>query len=215
MKRKMKLKAYVVRSLYLILVLTVVTGSTLLVKTMNAGKIKSNSEEEYEYVSETPVVNEELPVVSEVKKMLKPYLNENVKLGKSYYDYKADNKQQENSITYYNGKYIQNSGVDYTLDETFDVVTVLDGTVSSVKQDDLLGNVVEIKHDNNLITTYQSLSEVAVKQGDMVSQGQVIGKSGTNKIDKDMGNHLHFEVYKDGQVVDPNLYVDKEIQKEQ
>ena len=215
MKRKMKLKAYVVRSLYLILVLTVITGSTLLVKTMNKGKAKTNSEDEYEYVSETPIVNEELPVVSEVKKMFKPYLNENVKIGKTYYDYKGDNKQQENSITYYNGKYIQNSGVDYTLEESFDVVSVLEGTVTSVKQDDLLGNVVEIKHENNLITTYQSLSEVAVKQGDMVSQGQIIGKSGTNKIDKDMGNHLHFEVYKDGQVVDPNLYVDKEIKKEQ
>ena len=215
MKRKMKLKAYVVRSLYLILVLTVVTGSLLLVKTMNEGKVKNtNSEDEYQYVSETPI-NEELPVINEVKKMLKPYLNENVKVGKSYYDYKADNKQQENSITYYSGKYIQNSGIDYTLEDTFDVVAVLEGTVTTVKQDELLGNVVEIKHENNLITTYQSLGEVAVKQGDIVSQGQVIAKSGTNKIDKDMGNHLHFEVYKDGQVVDPNLYVDKEIKKEQ
>ncbi len=215
MRRKLRLKSYVVRSLYLVLVLTVVVGSTMLIKNMKEAEKVINEDSGYEYVSETPIVNDELPVINEVKKMLKPYLNENVKVGKSYYDYKAESKQQESSITYYDGKYIQNSGIDYTLDEVFDVVSVLDGTVTSVKQDEILGNVVEIKHDNGFITTYQSLGELQVKQGDTVSQGQVIGKSGTNKIDKDMGNHLHFEVYVNGQVVDPNLYVDKEIKKEQ
>lgn len=214
MEKKLKLKESVVRGLYLILVLTVVIGSTLLVKTMKEEKTTSE-EQDYEYVSETPIVNEEVPVINEVNKMLKPYINDNVKIGKSFYDYKAESTQQENSITYYDGKYIQNSGIDYTLDEIFDVVSVLDGTVTDIKQDELLGNVVEIKHENNFITTYQSLSDVQVKKGDMVTQGQVIGKSGTNKIDKDMGNHLHFEVYVNGQVVDPNIYVDKEIKKEQ
>ena len=72
----------------------------------------------------------------------------------------------------------------------------------NVKQDDILGTIVEIKHDNNYVTTYQSLSDVTVKKDDIVTQGQVIGKSGTNKLDKDMGNHLHFELYTNGQVVD-------------
>ena len=98
--------------------------------------------------------------------------------------------------------------------DTFDVVSVLDGTVTDVKQDDILGNVVEIKNGNDYVTTYQSLSEVAVKKGDSVTQGQVIGKSGTNKLDKDMGNHLHFELYTNGQIVDPNLYIDKELKNE-
>ena len=147
--------------------------------------------------------------------MIKPYTNEQVKVGKSYYDYKAESKAQEGSITYYDGSYIQNSGIDYVLGETFDVVAVLNGTVVNVKQDEILGNVVEIQHDNNYVTTYQSLSEVSVKKDDIVTQGQIIGKSGSNKLDKDMGNHLHFEVYVNGQVVDPNLYVDKEIKKGQ
>ena len=80
------------------------------------------------------------------------------------------------------------------MEETFEVVAVLNGTVVNVKQDEILGNVVEIKHENNYITTYQSLSEVSVKKDDIITQGQIIGKSGTNKLDKDMGNHLHFEV---------------------
>ena len=46
----------------------------------------------------------------------------------------------------------------------------------------------------------------------MITQGQVIGKSGTNELDKDMGNHLHFELYVNGQVVDPALYLNKELE---
>ncbi len=215
MEKKLKLRESVVKSLYLVFALTVIIGSAMLVKTMKEAKQVESEDDNYQYVSETPIVNEELPVINEVKKVLKPYLDENVKIGKNYYDYKADTKQQENAITYYDGKYLQNSGIDYVKEDAFDVVAVLEGTVTTVKQDEILGNVVEIKHQNNLITTYQSLSEVSVKQGDLVSQGQIIGKSGTNKIDKDMGNHLHFEVYSNGQVVDPNLYVDKELKNEQ
>ena len=212
MKKKLRLKSYVIPCLYVVLFSSIIVGGALINKELS--KNKDYSTPDYTYVSNT-ILSEDVPVINEVTKMLKPYTNENVKVGKSYYDYKAESKAQEGSITYYDGSYIQNSGIDYTLDETFDVVAVLSGTVVSVKQDDILGNVVEIKHDNNYVTTYQSLSEVSVKKDDMVTQGQTIGKSGTNKLDKDMGNHLHFEVYVNGQVVDPSLYVDKEIKKEQ
>lgn len=212
MKKKLRLKSYVIPCLYVVLFSSIIVGGALITKELS--KNKDYSIPDYTYVSNT-ILSEDVPVINEVTKMLKPYTNENVKVGKSYYDYKAESKAQEGSITYYDGSYIQNSGIDYTLDETFDVVAVLSGTVVSVKQDDILGNVVEIKHDNNYVTTYQSLSEVSVKKDDMVTQGQIIGKSGTNKLDKDMGNHLHFEVYVNGQVVDPSLYVDKEIKKEQ
>ena len=47
-----------------------------------------------------------------------------------------------------------------------------------------------------------------------VKQGQVIGKSGTNSIDKELGNHLHFELYLNSQVVNPEDYFDKEIKAE-
>ena len=214
MKKRLRLKSYVIPCLYVILVLTLVVGTTMVVKTMKDNAVEPETEDTNDYVSET-VVDNNVPVINEVEKMIKPFIDQNVKVGKTYYDYKAESKQQENSITYYDGSYIQNSGIDYTADKEFDVVSVLKGTVVNVKQDEVLGNVVEIKHENNLVTTYQSLSEVNVKKDDLVTQGQIIGKSGTNKIDKDMGNHLHFEVYSNGQVVDPNNYVDKEIKKEQ
>lgn len=211
MKRKLKLKSYVLPSLYVCLFIATFC-ITLAVSNMFIGK-ETNTEsnaEDLNYVSET-VIEEPQPVINENEKMLKPYTNEKVSVGKFFYDFKAENTKQENSITYHNDTYIQNSGVDYILEETFDVVSVLNGTVTSVTTDDLLGNIVEIKHDNNYVTVYQSLSTVDVKKGDVITQGQIIGKSGTNEIDKDMGNHLHFELYIKGQVVDPILYVDKEI----
>ena len=212
MKKRLKLKSYVIPCLYVVLFSSIIVGATLITKTMKENNVETVPD--YTYVSST-ILSQDVPVINETLKMIKPYTNENVKIGKSFYDYKAESKAQESSITYYDGSYIQNSGIDYTLEETFEVVAVLNGTVVNVKQDEILGNVVEIKHENNYITTYQSLSEVSVKKDDIITQGQIIGKSGTNKLDKDMGNHLHFEVYVSGQVVDPSLYVDKEIKKEQ
>ena len=209
MKKRLRPKRVVISCLYVILFATVATGAFLISKSMKKEVVEDN----YTYVSNI-IVDNQMPVMNDTTKMIKPYTNEQVTVGKTYYDYKAESKSQENSITYYDGSYIQNSGIDYVLKDTFDVVSVLDGTVTDVKQDDILGNVVEIKHGNDYVTTYQSLSEVAVKKGDSVTQGQVIGKSGTNKLDKDMGNHLHFELYTNGQIVDPNLYIDKELKNE-
>ena len=206
MKKKLRLKKYVIPCLYVVLFATVMTGAFLITKAM---KKNEPATPDYNYVSNI-VTSDVVPTISETTKLIKPYTDEKVTVGKSFYDYKAEASNQEKSITYYDGSYIQNSGIDYVLDQAFDVVAVLDGTVTSVKQDDILGTVVEIKHDNNYVTTYQSLSDVTVKKDDVVTQGQVIGKSGTNKLDKDMGNHLHFELYTNGQVVVPNLYIDKE-----
>lgn len=206
MRKRRRLKSYVISCLYVILIGTIAIGGIAISKSLK----KDVAEENYTYVSSV-ITNHDIAVISQPTKMLKPYTNEKVVVGKSFYDYKAENKQQENSITYYDGSYIQNSGVDYKSEEIFEVTSVLEGTVTDVRQDELLGNVVEIKHNNGYVTSYQSLSEVSVKKDDAVVQGQTIGKSGTNKIDKDMGNHLHFELYTNGQIVDPNLYIDKEI----
>lgn len=210
MKKKLKLKSYVLPCLYLCLFVATFYITLVVSNTLTKTSSKKNTGENLDYVSESVIDNDQ-QVINETTKMLKPYTEEKVTIGKYFYDYKAESTKQENSITYHDNTYIQNSGVDYILEEAFDVVSVLDGTVTSVTTDDLLGKVVEIKHNNNYITVYQSLSTVNVKKGDTVTSGQIIGKSGTNEIDKDMGNHLHFELYIKGQVVDPTLYIDKEV----
>lgn len=157
------------------------------------------------------VVEETLPVVNTPKKIINPYTDTTVKEEKLYYDYQGKEEEQEKSITMHDNTYIQNTGIDYTSENTFDVIAILDGTIIDVREDKLLGKIVEIKHNTGYISIYQSLSETNVKKGDIVSQGQIIGKSGSNELDKDLGNHLHFEIYDNGQAVNPNNYLNKEI----
>ena len=209
MKRR-KLRPYVLPTLMILAITGVIFGTAMISNNLKNAK-NDNSDDPTSYVTST-IVEEEQAVINETTTMINPYTDTTVTIGKNYYDYKADSKTQEKSIIYHDNTYLQNSGTDFVSENVFDVVAVLDGSVTDVKEDETLGKVVEIKHENGYISIYQSLSEVSVKKGDVVTQGQVIGKSGTNELDKDMGNHLHFELYVNGQVVDPTLYLNKEIE---
>ena len=207
--RRRKLKPYVLPTLMILAITSVIFGTAML-----SNSLRKSNNDDYDtpisYVTST-ILDEEQAVINETSTMINPYTDTTVTIGKNYYDYKADAETQEKSIVYHDNTYLQNSGTDFVSENVFDVVAVLDGNVTDVKEDETLGKVVEIKHENGYISIYQSLSEVSVKKGDIVTQGQVIGKSGTNELDKDMGNHLHFELYVNGQVVNPTLYLNKEI----
>ena len=207
--KKLRLKKGAIIGAYLIAFS--LTGMSAFFVSQNM-QANNPTEEDIEYVNSSIIDDkEDREVIKEDVKMVKPYTDENVQVLKYFYDYQAEAETQEKSILYHENTYIQNSGMDFGLTDTFDVVAVLDGTVVDVREDELLGTVVEIKHDNDFISSYQSLSEVSVKKNDTVKQGQVIGKSGTNTIDQDLGNHLHFELYKSGSVVDPSKYFDQVI----
>lgn len=207
--KKLRLKKGAIIGAYLIAFS--LTGMSAFFVSQNM-QANNPTEEDIEYVNSSIIDDkEDREVIKEDVKMVKPYTNEEVQILKYFYDYQAEAETQEKSILYHENTYIQNSGMDFGLTDTFDVVAVLDGTVVDVREDELLGTVVEIKHDNDFISSYQSLSEVSVKKNDTVKQGQVIGKSGTNTIDQDLGNHLHFELYKSGEVVDPSKYFDQVI----
>ena len=135
--------------------------------------------------------------------IVKPYMDETVTKSKDFYDSTRDESSNENAVIYYKNTYMQNTGVLYTGEQEFDVVSVLDGTVTSITKDEILGNVVEVTHSNNLITSYHCLSSVNVKVGDAVSQNFVLGRSGSVEIDKGYGNALLFEVNYKGQIINP------------
>lgn len=204
-----KLKSFVIPSTIAVLIIAAIFTTAII--TNNNQKLE-DSKENLTYVSNS-ILQNDLAVINTTTKIINPYTDQSVTIGKYFYDYKADADKQQKSIIYHADTYMQNSGVDFVSPNTFDVVAVLNGTVTDVKDDETLGKIVEIKHDHNYITIYQSLSEISVKKGDNVNQGQVIGKSGTNELDKEIGNHLHFEFYANGQVVDPTLYLDKELPK--
>lgn len=169
------------------------------------------SDSEYDYVSQT-IFDDDVPVVSTTPTIIRPYTDKEIKIVKDFYDYKADEETQKNSIIYYESTYLQNSGVSYGgKEDVFDVVAILDGTVINVKDDKTLGKIVEIRHSNDMISVYQSLSETTVKKDDEIKQGTVIGKSGPSNISKELNNHLHFELIIKGQIVNPENYYDKKV----
>ncbi len=67
------------------------------------------------------------------------------------------------------------------------------------------GNVVDIDHGNGYITRYGHCSKLLVKVGDLVHAGDVIAKVGSTG--HSTGSHLHFEVWINGQPVNPRPYL--------
>ena len=96
--------------------------------------------------------------------MINPFTYSKVEIGKTYYDYKASEEEQAKSIVKYDDTYMQNSGVDFICEDVFDVVSVLNGEVISVVEDENLGTIVKIQHDNGYLSVYQSLKDVTVKK---------------------------------------------------
>lgn len=162
------------------------------------------------YVNGT-IFDSELPVVNTSDIIIRPYVAEDVNIVKKYYDYQDEAKEQEESLLFFENTYLQNSGISYGKEEVFEVVSVLDGTVTSIKEDRSLGKIVEVTHSNDMISIYQSLSEVNVTENQEIKQGMIVGKSGTCNLEKDLNNHLHFELIVKGLVVNPEDYYDKKV----
>lgn len=204
---KKKIKRFVVPAMYTIALTIFGTSMYFIQKIVNKNQFESNND--MEYVNKYIVTdNEYIPVINEQLTVLKPYSNESVKISKTFYDYEGETKSQENSIIFYENTYMQNTGIDYTLNESFDIISILDGTVLEVTDNEILGKTIKIKHENDLISVYQSLSEINVKKDDTIIRGQVIGKSGTSSLySKDF--NLHFELYHQGKNVNPEDYYNK------
>lgn len=205
--KKLKLRPFVLPSIYLVLVLTLLLGALY---SYNVATDDNSVQEDLNYVS-GEILSNDTPVVSVEKVIMRPYNNENVKIAKYFYEKDEKEEKQKESIVYYGNTYIQNSGIDYISDKEYDVMAILDGTVSSVKEDELLGKTIEIKHENKLVSIYQGVTNASVKEGDVVSQGQVIAKSGESTLSDVLGKHLHFELIYNGQLVNPEKYYNKNL----
>lgn len=212
---KRKLKPFVVPMVYMLSLAMILTSVYFIERIISNAVFKSEDAvevvEEVDNVDNEDIsdVGSEIPVINTDPQIIRPYVNDSVKVVSNYYDYKADSTSQESSILYYGDTYMQNSGIDYSSGSEFEVVSILDGTVMDVIDDEIMGKTVKIKHSNDLISVYQSMGNVLVKSNDTVGQGTIIGKSGENNVSRDLGNHLHFELYYQGSVVNPEDYYGK------
>ena len=203
---KRKLRWFVLPSIYVLTIFTLVIGIGFIIKGLN--KNYSN----YSFSTKT-MKDESIPVVTTDGQtgIIKPYTDESVVISKSYYDLKSDEQVQQNSLIYYENTYMENTGVLYSSDKEFDVIAVLDGTIKDVKQDELLGTVVEVVHSNDLVSVYYSLKDIEVNKDDKIVKGQTIGKSGSNKIENEKDNCLLFEVYYKGNLMNPEEFYNMNI----
>ena len=205
MKKRLKLKPFVLPMIYSVFVLILLVAVFI---TRSQFVVEKDNDETYVTGS---ILDSYVPVINLDVTITRPYTNEDVKIGKDFYSYEDDSNNQTNSIVLYENTYMQNSGIDYVSENTFDVVAILDGEVIEIKNEELLGTVVTIRHDADIISVYQSLGEVSVENGEKVTQGQIIGKSGTSVINKELNNHLHFELVIQGALKDPENYFGKKL----
>ncbi|CAN5697363.1 hypothetical protein BH11MYX1_BH11MYX1_43030 [soil metagenome] len=98
-------------------------------------------------------------------------------------------------------KEIKHPGFDLAAKTGTPVSAAAAGTVISAGPAGTYGNLVTVRHENGVETRYAHLSATTVKVGDRVEQGQQIGNVGTTGYST--GPHLHFEVRRDGQPIDP------------
>lgn len=96
-------------------------------------------------------------------------------------------------------------GIDFKGKRGDAVKSTADGKVIIAGWFQGYGKCVKIKHKNNLETLYGHLSKINVKEGQMVSTGQVIGQVGSTG--HSTGNHLHYEVRKNGKPTNPGSYL--------
>ena len=103
------------------------------------------------------------------------------------------------------GKYRMHHGIDLAGTWQENVSVSADGTVVFAGYHGSFGKVIRIRHNYGIMTTYGHLAKINVRSGDLVSEGQVIGKMGrTGKV---KGAHLHYEISVNGKSQNPATYI--------
>ena len=96
--------------------------------------------------------------------------------------------------------------IDIAAPENTTVSAVLDGTVIYAGWDDSSGYIIQLQHDNNLVSVYKHNSRLLMKTRDKVKAGTpiaLVGSTGTLST----APHLHFELWHKGEAINPAQYI--------
>lgn len=205
--KKLKLKGFVLPTLYLLITISIFTGIILL------GKDYELANKDYNYG--TNILEENIkPVVAEdttnSNTINRPFEDEKVEIGVNFYNKDDEEIKQQNSLIYYENTYLPNTGVLYVSDDNFEVMTVFAGKVIDILKDEFFGECVVIEHNNNLKTYYYGLDEIEVSVGDELTNKAVIGVSKNNEI---MNNKKSFllEAYHNNELINPEKIIGTKI----
>ncbi len=209
MKTRLKLKRWATATIYLSLILIVFVSMVFISNKLDNyyGDSLNLSYILKDFIdNDTPVAN------IKNESITKPFDKENITTDIDFYDKDTDEDSQQKSLILYENTYMPNTGILYTSEEQFDVLSTLDGKITKISKDELLGNVVEITHSNTLTTTYYSIDNVKVKENQTIKQGEVIGTSGKNNISSTSDNMMLFEVSLNGNNIDPENYYQMKLE---
>ncbi len=153
-----------------------------------AGNTKKNTEEKVKETPKEPVFK--YPVEGEI-----------------VVDYAKDKLVYSSTL----GEWVTHLGVDIKAEKTTVVKASEEGTVKSIKNDPRYGLTVVIDHTNGFSTVYSNLLTAEfVSIGEKVKSGQTIGTVGNTASFEILDEaHLHFEILKNNEQVDPNMYLKK------
>jgi murein DD-endopeptidase MepM/ murein hydrolase activator NlpD len=101
---------------------------------------------------------------------------------------------------------LEHYGVDIAAAENEPIKATLDGTIIFSGWTSETGYVIQIQHSNNLVSVYKHNSALLKKTGEYVKSGEpiaIVGSSG----EKSSGPHLHFELWYNGNAIDPQDYI--------
>lgn len=101
------------------------------------------------------------------------------------------------------------TGLDFAGAQGAPILASADGVVSFAGVNGGYGNTVIIDHDNGYKTMYAHCSKITIEQGTRVSTGTVIGAIG--RTGSATGPHLHFEVFLNGNRVNPDIALKKAL----
>ena len=110
--------------------------------------------------------------------------------------------KRENPILH---KQENHNGLDIAVAEGTDVIAVKSGTVTEVRTSATYGKLLKYETKDGYKVMYAHLSDVLVKKGEKIRQGQVVAKSGNTGLST--GPHLHYSLWKDETLLDPMEYL--------
>ena len=106
--------------------------------------------------------------------------------------------------------YRMHRAMDFNAPAGTEVYAAIDGTVTAVSESSALyGSLIEIEHANGIKTVYKFVTPAeGISVGKKVGRGDVIGAvAAATGVENKQGDHLHFEVFKDGKIQNPDNYL--------
>ena len=105
----------------------------------------------------------------------------------------------------FNGQMSMHEGLDFSAPHGTPIRSAAGGVVRTVTVHRGYGNMVEIDHGEGLMTRYAHAKVILVKEGEVVTRGQLIARVGSTGLST--GPHLHFEVRQDDRPLDPRAFL--------